>query len=540
MASRKFEEALNAIADGIPVAWSEMEGSREVAQPEFESLHLLQDIAHAFRASEASTVSEHPTAQFRWGTLQVERLLGSGSFGEVWHAFDPWLGRAVALKLQRAGPDAFAHRGAQLDEARRLARVRHPNVLNCYGCAVHDGRAGLWSELVDGRPLAAVVADDGALSIEEALRIGRDLARALAAVHAVGLVHGDIKAGNVLRETGGRIVLMDFGAGGEERLLASRRLVSGTPAYLAPEVLDGAPLSRRSDYYALGVLLFLLLTGRLPYAQDSVEDLRRAQREGRRANLAELRPDLDARALAAIEQCLDMDPARRPQDAAAIAMELAPALPGARTHAAALRATARWRYAIGGTLLASLLLAFAWPFASVPQWTVDAGFVRSRGQALEPLVDSARVNVGDHLRLRLHSNRTNYVYVLNEDAGGNATVLYPVDGAIARALPASDEILLPDDARGSTLAWEITGDSAREEFLVVSALEPVREIDALLANWNRVANGAPDRATRSVGAVIEESGTPVLQGTHLNDVLGQLDKSGSGIRTWRFRFEHQQ
>jgi hypothetical protein len=537
MASRKIDDVLSAIADGVPIAWAEIEQSPEVPRPEFESLHLLQDIAHAFRATEPGTSVDRPAALFRWGTLEVELLLGTGSFGEVWRAFDPWLGRTVALKLQREDDGATARRGEQLDEARRLAQVRHSNVLSCYGCAVHDGRAGLWSELIEGRSLAQVLADDGALSIEETLRIGRDLARALAAVHATGLVHGDIKAGNVMREKGGRIVLMDFGAGGEERLLASRRLVSGTPAYLAPEVLDGAPLSRRSDVYALGVLLFLLLTAQLPYTEDSVEGLRTAQRENRLVNLALLRPDLDARARAMIERCIDVDPAKRPADVITLTTELMPTPHVGRTPD---HASSRWRFrwqsaaSIGA---ASIAVAIAWSQLSGPAWVVDADFVRNRGNTVETLADDAQVNVGDRLQLRLRSNRAAHVYVLNEDANGNATVLYPLDATSSDA-PVRDEALLPGDAANPSLAWEVSDDSAREEFLVVAGLDPVRELDTLLVDWRRAARAYSGAATRSVGSVVENPGVPTFRGTRLNGVLTHIDTSGPGIRTWHFRFAH--
>ena len=238
-----------------------------------EVLRLLDDVAHAYRGQRATAAAQPRKLLFRWGPLDVEAMIGEGSYAEVYRAFDPWLGRHVALKLARTS-------GGSLDEARQLGATAPSKRVNVYGCAVHDDRPGLWGELIEGRTLGDVVASDGALSAEETLRIGRDLAQALAAVHSAGLVHGDVKADNVMRENGGRIVLMDFGAGGDQRLLASRNLISGTPAYLPPEVLDGAPLSIQSDIYALGVLLYLLLSGRHPYTQSDVAALRTAQENG--------------------------------------------------------------------------------------------------------------------------------------------------------------------------------------------------------------------------------------------------------------------
>ena len=131
-----------------------------------------------------------------------------------------------------------------IDEARALARVRHPSVVCVHGADMHDGRAGLWMELVRGRTLAQLVAANGLFGPREAAGIGQDLCRALAAVHAEHLVHRDVKAQNVMRGlAGGRIVLMDFGA-------------SHTPLYLAPEVLAGGRDTVASDLDALGVLLY--------------------------------------------------------------------------------------------------------------------------------------------------------------------------------------------------------------------------------------------------------------------------------------------
>ena len=540
MAQDKLDDALNAIADGTPVPWHEIDRSSSVPEREFDSVQLLHEVARAFRASEPAASVPRPAPLFRWGTLEVEQRLGAGSSGEVWRAFDPWLGRTVALKLQRIDANALTRRSEQLDEARRLAQIRHPNVLSCYGCAVHDGRAGLWSELIEGRSLAEVLVEDGAFSVEETLRIGRDLARALAVVHAAGLVHGDLKAANVMRERGGRIVLMDFGAGGEERLLASRRLVSATPAYLAPEVLDGAPLSARSDLYALGVLLFLMLSGRMPYAEDSVTGLRAAQREGRRAKLAALRTDLDAQVAATIERCIEHDPALRPQDASEIVAALGAALREVPAPAIDRRVRARrWGYAVGGAAAAALALAIGWSRLFAPAWSADAAFIRVRGDTIEPLAEHATVRVGDRLRLRLHSNRASYVYVLNEDADGNATVLYPLDRAATAALPERTETLLPGDAQDPTLAWQVTDDSAREEFLVVAALAPIASLETSIADWRRSAQAAHDQeTTRSLGTVVSGGDAPVLRGVHLRTVLTRLPRDRESVRTWRFAFTH--
>src|SRR5207248_1895533 len=160
-------------------------------------------------------------------------------------------------------------------EGRLLARIRHQNVITVHGVAVHEQRVGLWMELVRGETLEQLLAKQGPMSAREAALIGIDLCRALAAIHAAGLIHRDIKAQNVMREDGGRIVLMDLGTG--RKMDASRRQgltdLAGTPLYLAPELFEGAAASERTDLYSLGVLLYHLVTGTFPVKATVLDEL---------------------------------------------------------------------------------------------------------------------------------------------------------------------------------------------------------------------------------------------------------------------------
>ncbi|GAA0723238.1 serine/threonine-protein kinase [Dokdonella soli] len=524
------EEALRAIADGAPVPWRALESSA-MDPGQIEALHLLDDVAHGYRA-EAPSPAPHREVLLRWGALEAESLIGEGSFGEVYRAFDPWLGRHVALKLFRASGSV----GAGLDEARRLARLRHRNVLSVYGCAVHDGRAGLWSELIEGRTLAAIVADDGAFSAEEGLRIGRDLAQALAVVHEADLVHGDVKAENVMRERSSRIVLMDFGAGGEQRLLAGQRLISGTPRYLPPEVLDGAPLSMQSDIYALGVLLFFLLSGRHPYAETDAAALREAQLRGAQLHLKEVRSELDPALCTLIERCIATDPAQRPSSARALDASLS-----ALSPVAALKAPTGRRLPLAALVAAcAALLAvatlLAWPRIFPPAWDSTAKFLRVEPSGNVEIAADSTLRIGDRLRLNLHSSRDAYVYVLNEDDAGNATVLFPSATASARNPLQHGMTLQLPGGDNSTLAWEVTADSAREEFVVVAALQPLPEMDAELAGWQHAVAANAD--TRAVGAIVSAP-DPLLRGEHLRRILAGLARDPAHVRVWQYSFAHR-
>ena len=147
-------------------------------------------------------------------------------------------------------------------------------------------------ELIRGRTLDAELRTRGIFSAQEAKLIGLDLCRALAAVHDAGLVHRDIKARNVMREGGGRIVLMDFGTGvSAESGLTD---VAGTPLYLAPEIFAQQGATRASDIYSLGVLLFHLVSGAYPVSGTDRIEIQRGHDEGRRTRLRDIRPDLPA------------------------------------------------------------------------------------------------------------------------------------------------------------------------------------------------------------------------------------------------------
>src|SRR4029453_13113164 len=185
----------------------------------------------------------------------LERL-GSGSQGDVFRAVDTRLDRQVALKFVKrpAGEPV-------LGEARLFARLRHPNVVTVYGADLIDGRVGLWMELISGDTLDTLVSRDGPMSATEAALVGLDVCRAVAAVHGAGLLHRDIKPQNVMRESGGRYVLMDFGTGHDVVNESNREGRFGTPLYLAPEVLAGGAATVASDIYTLGVLVFFLSTG---------------------------------------------------------------------------------------------------------------------------------------------------------------------------------------------------------------------------------------------------------------------------------------
>jgi serine/threonine-protein kinase len=250
----------------------------------------------------------------RWGHLLLVKKIGEGTYGEVYEAIDTWLDHRRALKLLKPHIASGASAREILHEARKLVRVRHPNVVMVHGADKHDGRVGFWMDLIEGHTLAQRV-DHGRLSAGEATYIGQEVCSALAAVHQADLVHRDVKAQNVMRASdGGRIILMDFGAG-EFRGARSERPTQGTPLYLAPEIFSGTPASAQSDIYALGTLLFYLVSGRFPVEGRSFPEIAVAHHRKRRQYLRDLRPDLPDAFVRVVERALDPDPDQRFQTA---------------------------------------------------------------------------------------------------------------------------------------------------------------------------------------------------------------------------------
>ena len=319
-----------SVADGTPVDWSAVQlRDRPSDQRLVRHLRLVESIASLHRSipsaleddvesdiSVGAAGQDHaplatPASGPHWGRLTLLDRIGQGTSCEVYRAFDTTLHREVALKLLKETAGGGARREAHtrvLEEARRLARVHHQHVVQVYGAEEHDGRVGLWMELVRGESLEQAVKSRGMFGAREAVLIGLDVCSALAAVHAAGLLHRDVKAQNVMREERGRTVLMDFGTG--EELAGTNRLV-GTPLYLAPEIFRGQRASVQSDLYSLGVLLYYLVSGKFPVIAGSMEELARAHAQRRRTPLRDLRPDIPEAFIRTVERALDSDPTRR-------------------------------------------------------------------------------------------------------------------------------------------------------------------------------------------------------------------------------------
>lgn len=533
----ELERLATLIADDEPVNWRELDPSaqRDNAQT-FSGLRELEQLAQGFRrvCIEGSEGQQsHRQSKFRFGQLEALEQIGEGSQGEVWRAYDALLDQCVALKLRKIESGELAHQF--LDEARRLARVRHANIVSVYGAATHDGRTGIWSELVTGKSLASVLAEQGPLPVDEVRSIGIDLCHALAVVHRHGLVHGDIKPENVMRDHGGRIVLMDFGAT-REFIDAPDAAVIGTLNYLAPEVLHGDKPTPTSDVFALGVLLFRLATGEYPRALiDSETSLASDTQDARRKPMhtAALPRDL-ARG---IERALDNDPQRRPASVLAFAAALAPtALPTHRMR--------NWSFvAITAAVIAAVVFGLVrWRAVPVVTWNAAAGFQRVDTLdtlGVTALADGVALAFGDRLMLKFESNRPAYVYVFNDDGSGQAAVLFPLPGLDpGNPLAANNAHQLPGKSGLTQLSWQVNSSAAREEFVVLAADAPQPELERAIAEWQH-AGVLPNVAVRGATQLAPAPSDIEISSASLRALLDRIEpQTAAHLRRWRFVFPH--
>lgn len=275
---------------------------------------------------------------------RLEVPLGRGGMGEVWRAHDPQLDREVAIKFLRAHPDAG---GRALERFRREGRVtagfQHQGIAQVFDSGAQGGQLYLVMELIRGRNLAEVLREQPAgLPVRQAVDLAAQVADALAYAHGTGIVHRDVKPANLMLVPGDRIKVCDFGIAGYVRAdsgLTREGSFVGTPDYMAPEQWRSPRVDGRADLYALGCVLFALLTGRPPFATGGGLWVAMAHHlQTPPPQLGSLRPDIPEDLDRLVSELLGKDPAGRPADAATVAERLRNV--GRGRPAPALRASA--------------------------------------------------------------------------------------------------------------------------------------------------------------------------------------------------------
>jgi len=338
---------------------------------------VLTDPLAALPTSMDPTVSHTVLATgLRVGPYEIVDPLGAGTMGEVYRACDRKLNRIVALKVL---PERFALDPDRLArftrEAQLLARLSHPNIAAIYGLEEANGAQALVLELIEGPTLADRI---GQISVEEALAIARQIAEALDAAHEKGIIHRDLKPANIKIARDGVVKVLDFGlakvwdgapqsdVSGSPKLTATdlgERTILGTPAYMSPEQARGQSLDRRTDIWSFGCVLYEMLTGRAPFAGDTISDTLAAVLE-HEPDGTMLPADTPVQIRRLLRRCLEKDRKRRLDSASDARLEIddAIAFPAAETLAPAAtpsrRVTPAAIAALAGLTVTAALVAW--------------------------------------------------------------------------------------------------------------------------------------------------------------------------------------
>ena len=256
---------------------------------------------------------------------EVEELVGHGGMSSIYKAHDSLLERNVALKIlheQYNADDDFVERFKR--EARAVAQLQHPNIVTVIDRGEEDERQFIVFEYIDGENLKELVVRKGRLEVREALEIAVEVARGLAFAHSQGLVHRDVKPQNVLLNGDGRAKVTDFGIARSLDVdgMTQTGTVLGTSNYIAPEQASGQPVGTQSDVYALGVVLYEMLAGEVPFPGETFVAVAMKHVHEPPPNLLDVRRDVPLRVAAAVDRALEKDPDQRFGSMDAFASEL--------------------------------------------------------------------------------------------------------------------------------------------------------------------------------------------------------------------------
>lgn len=296
---------------------------------------------HKSAPTKSTSFDSIDNARFVPGAMLAERyrivgLLGRGGMGEVYRADDLKLGQPVALKFL---PDHLMSDGAALArfhrEVRVARQVSHKNVCRVYDIGEVDGRHFLSMEYIKGEELSSFMRRIGRLPPDKGLQLARQICAGLAAAHDAGVLHRDLKPANVMIDENGHARILDFGLAGLTEEFGDDELAAGTPAYMAPEQLEGKEQTVKTDIYSLGLLLYELFTGKKAFEAATLGELLKLRRsDSTPTTPSQIVKDLDPLIEKVIERCIQKDPGERPSSA----LQVAAALPGGDPIAAALAA----------------------------------------------------------------------------------------------------------------------------------------------------------------------------------------------------------
>jgi hypothetical protein len=360
-------------------------------------------------------------------------------------------------------------------------------------------------ELVDGATLEEVIQSEGVRSADEAATIGLSISSALAAVHQQGLIHRDVKTSNVKRDRHGRIVLLDFSLTSDCDSEASRD-AAGMPAYMAPETLAGGRPSAASDIYALGAVLYRLVSRHMPLETTDCSELLAHHRSGMAVPLRDRRPDLPTNFVALIDRALDPLPENRFQSAG----EFENALRGQRGTTSRVDSprpmSGRKPWLIPAVAAGVAAVAAALIIPALEPFEVEAALFRVSEDGDERLRPGSAIEPGNQLFLEIEGSKEMYVYVVAEDEVGEAFLLFPLPAYDTQnPLRGGSRQCLPGPLAGEDVFWDVTSAGGQETILVVASETPQDDLE-------RVVSQFPPAGSQSAAAIHEPGLVGTLRG----------------------------
>ncbi len=444
------------------------------------------------------------------GRYSLERELGRGGMGVVYLAREVRLDRPVAIKLlppTKASDPKLRERF--LREARTAAKLSHPNVIPIHAVEELGEFVFFAMAYIEGETLTERVRRRGPLAPSEASRVLRDVAWALAYAHAQGVIHRDVKPDNILLESGGRVLVADFGiasvVAGAGALSTGE--VVGTPEFMSPEQALGEAVDGRSDLYSLGIVGYFACSGALPFEAERATDVLAKQVTEPAPPLGSAAPLVPRRLAQAIHRCLAKQPGDRPDGPAALAEQLSHALEQRRELPVALRAFVKHdaRLDGSGVLLWPFVMLVATPIAGMLTQSVAVGFITLiSGYTLVPLgvlINRARKllnagfghgDIGVAFKAEIDRSREERAYGLGHGGGpswfervlrwigGIGTGTAMVTLTVMNSIPLGEDILM------TAFAWTLTiGVGSGMGALIM--LQRRRDVDAEF--WGRAWTG---------------------------------------------------
>jgi len=440
----------------------------------------------------------------RLGAYEVTAQIGEGGMGQVFRARDTRLDRDVAIKIL---PKAFAHDADRLArfqrEARTLASLNHPNIAAIYGLEERAGVAALVMELVEGEDLSQRIAR-GAIPLDEALSIAKQIADALDAAHEQGVIHRDLKPANIKVRPDGTVKVLDFGlakavdpAGGVPGLSQSPTVTTpamthagtilGTAAYMSPEQARGKTVDKRADIWAFGCILYEMLAGRAAFARSTMPDTIAAVLE-REPEWAALPTDTPDRASRLLRRCLDKDARKRARDIGDVRAELEEAAERAAVRDGGVRSRSgtslRWAAA---ALLAGAFVAAVW----LLWWRTPATVGERSVQFLLSIAEQAAGSVGGAVPTPSPDGRM-LTFIAGNSRGTTNVWVRALDSLQARALAGTE-------GAAGAVAW--SPDSRWIAFFADGRLKKISP-EGGTAQTVAVIQGFQDAAWGSGGALV--------------------------------------